>query len=174
MFIFGNAKVLQKYDLWNNLLNVYKKQNCLLEGSDLDALKICPIILREPVKYNADKKAFILTETALSNFDKEKGKKTGLKKLESDFDTLSEVSKSESQISYGSRVSAYGFTDMFGLSKTTPNTFDDEELIEAPLTGLGGNKKGRKQQPPKESSQGKRLRNDADFSGDFMSDMGMK
>ena len=25
MIIFGNAKVLQKYDLWNNLLNVYKQ-----------------------------------------------------------------------------------------------------------------------------------------------------
>ena len=123
MIIFGNAKVLQKYDLWNNLLNVYKKQGCLLEGQSIDSLRQCGIILRESVKYNADKKAFMLTEANLSNLDKNKQKKSGVSRIDSDFDTLSEASKTESQISYGSRVSAYGFTDMFGLSKTSPNTF---------------------------------------------------
>jgi regulator of nonsense transcripts 1 len=32
MIIFGNAKVLAKYDLWNNLLNEYKSQGVLVEG----------------------------------------------------------------------------------------------------------------------------------------------
>ena len=30
------------------------------------------------------------------------------------FETTSDVSKTESQISYGNRVSQFGFTDMFG------------------------------------------------------------
>lgn len=144
MFIFGNAKVLQKYDLWNNLLNVYKKQSCLLEGQSLDQLRTCAIILRDPVKYNADKKAFMLTEANLSSLDKKKQQK-GNSRLESDFDTLSEASKTESQISYGSRVSAYGFTDMFGLSKTTPNTMDENDMMTVAQTSMGPAKKFRKQ-----------------------------
>ncbi len=36
-----------------------------------------------------------------------------------EFDARSELSKTESQISYGNRISQFGFTDMFGLSKTT-------------------------------------------------------
>ena len=35
-----------------------------------------------------------------------------------EFDARSELSKTESQISYGNRISQFGFTDMFGLSKT--------------------------------------------------------
>ena len=31
---------------------------------------------------------------------------------------ISEVSKTESQISYGNRYSKFGFTDMFGLGKS--------------------------------------------------------
>jgi regulator of nonsense transcripts 1 len=33
--IFGNARVLAKHDLWNNLLNEFKFQNCLVEGSNV-------------------------------------------------------------------------------------------------------------------------------------------
>jgi hypothetical protein len=36
-----------------------------------------------------------------------------------EFDTRSELSKTESQISYGNRISQFGFTDMFGLGKTS-------------------------------------------------------
>ena len=35
-----------------------------------------------------------------------------------DFDIASEISKTESQISYGNRCSKFGFTDMFGLGKS--------------------------------------------------------
>lgn len=35
MIIFGNAKVLSKHDLWNNLLNEYKIQGTLVEGPSI-------------------------------------------------------------------------------------------------------------------------------------------
>ena len=35
-----------------------------------------------------------------------------------DYDMVSEVSKTESNISYGNRYSKFGFTDMFGLGKS--------------------------------------------------------
>lgn len=70
MVIFGNAKVLSKHDLWNNLLNEYKNQGCLVEGPNINSLKPCVIVLRRPVKYNPDKRDFVLTETALSAFER--------------------------------------------------------------------------------------------------------
>ncbi len=70
LVVFGNAKVLAKHDLWNNLLNEYKNQGCLLEGPSINLLKQCVIVLRRPVKYNPDKREFVLTETALNNFEK--------------------------------------------------------------------------------------------------------
>jgi len=73
LIIFGNAKVLSKHDLWNNLLNEYKNNNCLLEGPNVFNLKQCVIVLKRPVKYNPDKRDFVLTESALSNFDKAQG-----------------------------------------------------------------------------------------------------
>lgn len=33
-------------------------------------LKQCNMVLRRPVKYNPDKRDFVLTENALSNFEK--------------------------------------------------------------------------------------------------------
>lgn len=70
LVIFGNAKVLSKHDLWNNLLNEYKNNACLVEGPNVFSLKACSIVLKRPVKYNPDKRDFVLTESALSNFDK--------------------------------------------------------------------------------------------------------
>jgi hypothetical protein len=65
------------------------------------------------VKYNPDKRDFVLTEQALSNF--EKAQKTSKPTDSSDlFETQSDYSRTESQISYGNRVSQFGFTDMFG------------------------------------------------------------
>lgn len=128
LVVFGNAKVLAKHDLWNNLLNEYKNQGCLVEGSSINSLKQCVIVLRRPVKYNPDKREFVLTETALSNFEKAQqqtaaqGFNSVPSSIRDEFDTRSEVSKSESQISYGNRVSQFGFTDMFGLSKTPTAT----------------------------------------------------
>jgi hypothetical protein len=69
LIIFGNAKVLSKHDLWNNLLNEYKAQGTLVEGPSIAQLKTCNIVLRRPVKYNPDKRDFILTESALSSFN---------------------------------------------------------------------------------------------------------
>jgi len=113
LIIFGNAKVLAKHDLWNNLLNEYKLQQTLVEGSSIHQLKACNIVLRRPVKYNPDKRDFILTESALSSFNKQKPQHQATV----DFDIASDISKTESQISYGNRASKFGFTDMFGLSK---------------------------------------------------------
>ena len=70
-------------------------------------------MLRRPVKYNPDKRDFMLTESALNIFNKQS--KTGKETV--DFDITSDISKTESQISYGNRYSKFGFTDMFGLSK---------------------------------------------------------
>jgi regulator of nonsense transcripts 1 len=70
LIIFGNAKVLSKHDLWNNLLNEYKNQGSLVEGPTVLSLKQCGIVLKKPVKYNPDKRDFVLTETALNNFEK--------------------------------------------------------------------------------------------------------
>jgi regulator of nonsense transcripts 1 len=71
LIIFGNAKVLAKHDLWNNLLNEYKNQGSLVEGPTVLSLKQCGIVLKKPVKYNPDKRDFVLTETALNNFEKQ-------------------------------------------------------------------------------------------------------
>lgn len=111
LVIFGNAKVLSKHDLWNNLLNEYKNQGCLVEGPNIFNLKPCVIVLRRPVKYNPDKRDFVLTETALSNFEKSQlqaagglsvpssirdGKFILNTELSIEFDTRSELSKTES------------------------------------------------------------------------------
>ena len=70
------------------------------------------MVLRRPVKYNPDKRDFVLTESALSNFEKAQ---KSTKNIKDDlFETSSEVSRTESNISYGNRVSQFGFTDMFG------------------------------------------------------------
>lgn len=74
-------------------------------------------MLRRPVKYNPDKRDFLLTETALNNFLKQDGGNAGSKKA-FDYDMISDVSKTESSISYGNRCSKFGFTDMFGLGKS--------------------------------------------------------
>jgi hypothetical protein len=113
MIIFGNAKVLSQHDLWNNLLNEYKNQGTLVEGPSIQQLKACNIVLRRPIKYNPDKRDFVLTESALTNFNLKRGQT----KEVVDFDLASDISKTESQISYGNRFSKFGFTDMFGLSK---------------------------------------------------------
>ena len=115
LVIFGNARVLAKHDLWNNLLNEFKFQTCLVEGQNISALKQCNIVLRRPVKYNPDKRDFVLTEQALNNFEKSAGmqpQKSTMRQESDVFETASDLSKTESQISYGNRVSQFGFTDM--------------------------------------------------------------
>ena len=107
LIIFGNARVLAKHDLWNNLLNEFKFQSCLVEGPSITQLKQCNMVLRRPVKYNPDKRDFVLTESALSNFEKNQ------KKPKDDlFETQSETSRSE--VSYTKRVDKFGFNDQFG------------------------------------------------------------
>ena len=70
------------------------------------------MVLRRPVKYNPDKRDFVLTESALSNFEKAQKSNKNIK--DDLFETQSEVSRTESNISYGNRVSQFGFTDMLG------------------------------------------------------------
>ena len=76
-------------------------------------------MLRRPVKYNPDKRDFVLTESALSTFNKQNPGEGGISQQKGgnafDFDIVSDISKTESQISYGNRYSKFGFTDMFGL-----------------------------------------------------------
>jgi hypothetical protein len=98
--IFGNAKVLSKHDLWNNLLNEYKNNGCLVEGPNVFNLKQCAIVLKKPVKYNPDKRDFVLTESALSNFEKAQmglgSASSNPSSIRDEFDTRSELSKTES------------------------------------------------------------------------------
>ena len=106
LVVFGNAKVLSKHDLFNNLLNEYKNQGCLVEGPNVFTLKPCVIVLRRPVKYNPDKRDFVLTETALTNFEKQIGANSNATSqsflpsvapsIRDEFDTRSELSKTES------------------------------------------------------------------------------
>jgi regulator of nonsense transcripts 1 len=103
LIIFGNARVLSKHDLWNNLLYEFKFQSCLVEGQNIMSLKQCTMVLKKPVKYNPDKRDFVLTESALSNFEKAQKQKIG--KKEDLFETQSELSGTDSQISYGNRIS---------------------------------------------------------------------
>ena len=70
------------------------------------------MFLRRPVKYNPDKRDFVLTESALSNFEKAQKSNKNIK--DDLFETQSEVSRTESNFSFGNRVSQFGFTDMFG------------------------------------------------------------
>ena len=92
-------------------------------------------MLRRPVKYNPDKRDFVLTSGNLSLLDKPQsiearlGGNTNpnnpglvqdnLSSADDIFETTSDISRTESQISYGNRVSKFGFTDMFGQSKRT-------------------------------------------------------
>lgn len=69
LVIFGNARVLAKHDLWNNLLNEFKLESCLVEGQDIMRLKPSTMMLRRPVKYNPDKRDFVLTSSALSQLN---------------------------------------------------------------------------------------------------------
>lgn len=47
LIICGNAKVLSRDNLWNNLLNHFKDQNLLMEGS-LPHLRECQLKFRPP------------------------------------------------------------------------------------------------------------------------------
>ena len=71
LIIFGNARVLCKHDLWNNLLNQFKLESCLVEGSHVSQLKACTMMLRRPVKYNPDKRDFVLTKGNLDQLSKQ-------------------------------------------------------------------------------------------------------
>jgi hypothetical protein len=70
------------------------------------------MVLRRPVKYNPDKRDFVLTESTLSTFEKSQKQQKTIK--DDLYETQSDLSRSESNISYGNRVSQFGFTDMFG------------------------------------------------------------
>ena len=113
LVIFGNAKVLAKHDLWNNLLNEFKLESCLVEGGNVMSLKPSTMMLRRPVKYNPDKRDFVLTSSNLSQLEKGLpiGAKMGnsfvpaMRSTDDVFETNSQISRTESQISYGNRVS---------------------------------------------------------------------
>ncbi len=72
------------------------------------------MVLRRPIKYNPDKRDFVLTESALSNFDKATQQTKATLNNDDLYEKQSEISRTDSNISYGNRVSQFGFTDMFG------------------------------------------------------------
>ena len=72
------------------------------------------MVLRRPIKYNPDKRDFVLTESALSNFDKATQQTKAALNNDDLYEKQSEISRTDSNISYGNRVSQFGFTDMFG------------------------------------------------------------
>jgi hypothetical protein len=64
------------------------------------------MVLRRPVKYNPDKRDFVLTESALSSFDKATTQSTKTQMSSEDlFEKQSDISRTDSNISQGNRVS---------------------------------------------------------------------
>ena len=189
LVIFGNARVLAKHDLWNNLLNEFKLESCLVEGTDIMRLKPSTMMLRRPVKYNPDKRDFVLNSSNLNQLNQAQpvGARIGndfysaqgpLSNTDDIFETSSDVSRTESQISYGNRVSQFGFTDMFGQAKRTDQsrsmaaqaeqTRQNEEPPEYSRRQNGNGKKGKaaanqKQQKQQATAQGASLNQEADF-----------
>ena len=90
------------------------------------------MVLRRPVKYNPDKRDFVLTESNLNNFEKAQGQPQ--KSLSGDdiFETNSELSRTDSHISYGNRVSQFGFTDMFGQTKQAKPQQEESKKVPEP------------------------------------------
>jgi hypothetical protein len=77
-----------------------------MEGSNIHQLKQCNMVLRRPVKYNPDKRDFVLTESNLNSLSQTNPQKKAMPLNEDDlFETSSDLSKTESSISYGNRVS---------------------------------------------------------------------
>jgi len=76
------------------------------------------MVLRRPVKYNPDKRDFVLTESNLNSLAQANPLKKAIHEDDL-FETSSDLSKTESQISFGNRISQFGFTDMFGQTKRT-------------------------------------------------------
>ena len=87
-------------------------------------------MLRRPVKYNPDKRDFVLNKANLDQLSKQPGMTnfsnhfgatagaTGPMSTNDDiFETSSEMSRTDSQYSYGNRISQFGFTDMFGQQR---------------------------------------------------------
>lgn len=52
VIIIGNAKILSRHPLWNQLLTMFKEKNCLVEGP-LNNLKPSPITLSKPRGVNS-------------------------------------------------------------------------------------------------------------------------
>ena len=50
LIIVGNAKVLSRDNLWNNLLNHFKDHELLMEGS-IPHLKLCVLKFKPPQKF---------------------------------------------------------------------------------------------------------------------------
>jgi len=64
------------------------------------------MVLRRPVKFNPDKRDFVLTESALSNFEKATSTQNKSNyNVEDLFEKQSDISRTDSNISYGNRVS---------------------------------------------------------------------
>ena len=64
------------------------------------------MVLRRPVKYNPDKRDFVLTESALSSFDKATTAQSKHAVNTDDlFEKQSDISRTDSNISTGNRVS---------------------------------------------------------------------
>ena len=90
LVICGNAISLSKNDLWNNLLNEYKKLDVYVEGPLMN-LKPCIVPLRRAVKLTLGDLGI-----AESEFD--------IKEKRKEYD--------DNELRYGQRVSKFGFNNM--------------------------------------------------------------
>lgn len=90
LVICGNAISLSKNDLWNNLLNEYKKLDSYVDGPLMN-LKECIVPLRKPIKMT-------LGDLGIAESEFE------IKEKRREYD--------DGELRYGQRVSKFGFNNM--------------------------------------------------------------
>ncbi|KAL4460510.1 hypothetical protein ABPG74_000261 [Tetrahymena malaccensis] len=102
LIIVGNAKVLARDNLWNNLLNHMKENKVLVDGT-LNDLRQCTLKFRQPQKYVPERSEF----QDNNNNDNDDARSTVSYKIDNinNFDL-------ELPIGYGFRNSEFGFNKM--------------------------------------------------------------
>jgi len=99
LVICGNAKVLARDNLWNSLLNYYKENDVLVEGT-LNNLKLSTLKFRPPQKYIPERRYYAQKPTNDDNVSMY----SGMGGRNDNFDTMSEMSMPN-----GYRESQFGF-----------------------------------------------------------------
>jgi len=99
LIICGNAKVLSRDNLWNSLLNYYKENEVLVEGT-LSNLKQSTLKFRPPQKYIPERRHYSQPTDADNRSTYSRTRKDNL----NNFDTMSQLSMPQ-----GARESEFGF-----------------------------------------------------------------